>query len=443
MPFFQFTATNSQGQPMQGQVQAGSLEEANRALTQQGYRVSDLRESNRLAPNAPSPSPNAQRPVANAPSIAPNAQRPTPNAQHINTPAPKPKRHRVKTRYGTEKDTFFLFSQLAALFKSGVNASQAFHDLGMRNRRSDYREAMMEVSRNVIEGGSIADTLERYPYLFAPHVVGTVRAGEVGGYLPEAFETISSQADSSRKFRRWFVWLGWAVVSVLICVPIGKAFTDGAVNSWDVQEKSGGMAPGGATLLAQIWQLIKWPIGPLTILVTLIFIAVSYIWQSMRFRELRHRLVLLAPAATKRAKSESFAAFSWNLSNLARSGIAPHRAWELASATVPNQAIRASLDAQGAQMTEQTKLSEALFNTRMIPHEYSALVQTGEITGDVPGQLMQAARMSQDEFGIHDKMAKGRVGCWILIVSFGIGTLVIYALYGGFWTKLIPKIIGE
>ena len=110
---------------------------------------------------------------------------------------------------------------------------------------------------------------------------------------------------------------------------------------------------------------------------------------------------------------------------------------------MPNQAIRASLLDQGHKMTEQTKLSEALFNTRMLPEEYAPMVQTGEITGDIPGQLMNASRMSQEDYTFQDKASKGRIGCWILLLTFGVGMLLIYAMYGQFWGQLIPKVTGD
>lgn len=348
----------------------------------------------------------------------------------------------VKTKWGSDHQTYFLFSQIAGYLKTGINPSQTFHDVALRVRREDYKEAFNRVSKNVMEGGSIADTLELYPYLFAPHIVGTIRAGEVGGYLPEACETISGQADSSRKFRRWFVWLGLTALSVIICYPILKIVFDGTLRTWDKQEAAGGSAPGGATFMSEMGAVAKL-VAPWTLVAAIILFIVALIWQSIKLRTWRHRMALFTPGVKKRAQSESFSAFAWNMSNLAHAGIAPHRAWTLATATVPNLAIRESLETQGSQMTEQTKLSEALYNTRMLPEEYAPLVQTGEVTGDVPGQLMQAAKMSQDEFQLQDKASKARVGCWIAILSLGVGMLLIYAMYGQFWGALIPKVIGD
>lgn len=421
-----------------GTLQAPNLDEASRALAQQGYRVTHLQDTAKAQVAAPPP------PVApvqiNAPQPAPRPQQQAVSPPRAAVKTPQNLGEPVKTKLGTDKDTYFLFSQLASYFKSGINPAQAFNDVGNRIRREDYREAFHRVAKNVGEGRSIADTLELYPYLFPPHIPGTIRAGETGGYLPEAFMALSDQADSSRKFRRWFVWLGWAAVGVLICFPLGKAGFDGAVRSWDVQEKTGGQAPGAATFVTQVWEVIKWPVGPIALIATVLLIVASFIWQSMRFRSLRHRLALLVPAVTKRAKAESFAAFSWNMSNLSKAGVPPQRVWQLASATVPNQAIREALDEQGRRMTERTKLSEALFNLKMMPEEYAPMVQTGEVTGDVPGQLMNAARMSQEDFNFQDKSAKTRVGCWILIVSLGLGTLLIYALYSGFLQQMIHKV---
>jgi len=437
MPFFQYTATNSQGQQIQGSVQAGSLDEANRALSLQGFRVAQIFDARQApAQTIAAPMPPTLRAEAARPQQAPPPTR-------VNMPAPKPMGHPVKTKLGTDKDNYFLFSQIAGYLNTGINPSQAFNDVAMRIRREDYRQAFQRVSRDVAEGGSIADTLSLYPYLFPAHVAGTIRAGEVGGYLPEAVSAISDQADSSRKLRRWFVWLGLAALSVIVCYPILKIVFDGTLRTWDAQEKAGGTAPGTATFMQEMWVVLKWPVGPITLIVAIICVILAFVWQSMRFTELRHRLALSVPTVRKRTKAESFAAFAWHMSNLSRTGIAPLRTWMLAADTVPNQAIRASLLDQGHKMTEQTKLSEALFNTRMLPEEYAPMVQTGEITGDIPGQLMNASRMSQEDFTFQDKASKGRIGCWILLLTFGVGMLLIYAMYGQFWGQLIPKVTGD
>jgi type II secretory pathway component PulF len=273
--------------------------------------------------------------------------------------------------------------------------------------------------------------------------VGAIRAGETGGYLPEAAENIAAQADSSRKMRRWMIWLGLTAAGIPPAIPIGQALLNSVLKSWDVQEATGGQAPVAQT----VWQgLLREFASPffITWMVALaLFVVLLFFWQSMGMRRLRHKLALLVPTIGKRAKAESFAAFTWNLSNLAKAGISPRQSYLLAMETVPNARIRDALADQGLRMTDQTKLSEALHRTNLLPHEVSAMVQTGEITGDVAGQLFQVAKAQQDELDHQHKNTKVRVGVWVAMLGLCGAPLAFFWLYRDFMLGLIQKLTGE
>ena len=423
MPFFQYQATDRRGLPVQGTVQANSLDEANRALAQQGYQVHGIRQPGSVTATAPTQTPPA-RPVSASEQ---------PLSRPVQVPARQARQEPIrKTRYSKESDLFFIFSQLSSYFKAGINPAQAFKEIGDKQRREDFREALLLVASRTGEGSSIADTLALYPYLFPPHVVGAVRSGETGGYLPEAMDGVAAQADSSRKMRRWMIWLGWFAIGIPPVIPIGKALFNAVLGSWKVQEQTGGTAPVAQTVLSGFLRELSGPLGILSLIVLAVFVAGAFVWQTVAFRELRHRLALMVPTIGKRAKAESFAAFTWTLSQLSRSGVSPRQSYLLAMETVPNLHIRNLLAEQGRQMTDRTKLSDALHATQMLPYELSAMVQTGEVTGDVAGQLMHGAIAQREEFEHQSKNLIQRVGCWMALLFFMVGPLVLMWLYRDF-----------
>ncbi|MCC7229593.1 MAG: type II secretion system F family protein [Fimbriimonadaceae bacterium] len=432
MPFFQYQATDKQGNPIQGTVQASDVQEASRALALQGFRVSDLRE------------PGAAPPIARPATAPPNPiESVRPSGVALQPPAAKPIGPIRKTRKGTDKDTYFLFSQIASYLKAGTNPATAFAEVGRKYPRSDYREAFQMVAAKVTEGKGIAEIMEQYPYLFSPNVVGQVRAGEYGGYLPEAMDSIVDQADASRKMRRWFLWLGISVFSILPSYLIGKGLLGGVLRSWDTQEATGGTAPVGPAVMAGIVKEFSGPLGIFSIVSMTLLIVGIYVWQQMPLRVTRHRLALAVPTVGKRARAEAFAAFAWNLSHLGKAGITPIQSWQLAADTVPNQAIRETLLEQRAHMNDRTKLSEALQRTKMLPYEFGAMVQTGEITGDIAGQLMNGARSQQDEFRYQDNAAKKRAGCWIALVNVAFAALLFFWLYSDLLLGVMDKFSKE
>ncbi|MFY9233161.1 MAG: type II secretion system F family protein [Fimbriimonadaceae bacterium] len=427
MPFYQYVAVDSSGSRVEGTLQSPSLRDASSELRRQGLKVSKVVEGSLAPPQPPKPtSPQAPLPVIPQ---APNTSTP----QHRKTPS-------RKTGYGTEKDTFLLFSQLASYLKSGINPQQAFDDLTRRVTRKDYQSSLVELKAATSRGEPMSDTLEKYPKLYPPHIVGLVRAGEQGGFLPEAAIYASNQAEASMKFSRPFWIFKRLLVGAVLAVPLALAGVRAALEVWTVQEASGGGAPALPTLFAKIWEEIKWPIGPALVCLPLGLWLINMWWSSLSGRIWRHRLALVMPVFAKRASSEGSAMFAWALSNLSKAGITPQRAWQLAVEAVPNLAYKERLKKIGASMNERTRLSEALSQGRAIPRDYALIVQTGETTGDVPGALMNAASMSQTEFEATEPQAKKLArqwGCLTTVIGY---VLMLYILYSIFYPGLIERV---
>lgn len=345
-----------------------------------------------------------------------------------------------KTPYSKEAEIYFVTSQLASYFKAGIAANRALKEVGDKQRNPHLKEALHLAAARATEGSNLASTFALYPYLFPRYVVGGIRAGETGGYLPEALQRVADQADSSRKMRRWMVWLGWAVVGLPPIIPIGKAFFNSVLSTWKVQDESGGTAPVGPALWSGFVQELSSPYMIAWLIACVLFVGAVFVWQSMRFRPLRQRMVLGVPAVGKRARSESFANFTWHLANLSHAAISPRQAYLLAADTAPNDHVYEKLMSEGRRMTDQSKLSETLERTGLLPWELSAMVQTGETTGDVAGQLFAGAQSQQEELVQRDRDVKNRVMLWMFLVVFVIAPVVVIYVYGDFLQGLIRTI---
>ncbi|HVT10775.1 MAG TPA: type II secretion system F family protein [Fimbriimonadaceae bacterium] len=452
MPTFEYTAIDRQGNSVQGQVQANSRDEAALSLTRTGLLVSRLAQSNApAAPSAPARTPSPASPMiqqSQSGRLLPGAP-PVLNTGSATKAAPKApikaaqKKAVIRTKRGTDKDIYFLFSQLQSYARAGVNPVEYLTNLSQTFRREDYRQALAEAADAAKEGRPISDVFERYVDLFPPHVVGMIRAAEQGGFFPEAYDLITDQAQASHKFRIWFTWLLWVAIMVGACLPVMWVVLRGALNSWDAQEKAGGMAPGMGTFVSQVFRQLLWPCGPIIAGLVLFLYLFGKYWQALPRREMRHRMVLIVPSVAKRARAESLSVFAWTMSMLSRVGLPPKQIWDLSMATVPNLEMRRRFNETGNQMTEQTRLSEAMSMSRQMPEEYAPIVQTGEVTGDVPGALLRASQTQLEEFKAGDNASKMRVGCWMFLLMGAGSAILMMMYYGGFMSELMKKILGD
>ena len=85
-----------------------------------------------------------------------------------------------------------VYSQLAALLKSGVPLLRAIAVVRDQTSNKNLKAIMDEVYRRVEEGSTLADAIARFPRAFSEMSVNMVRAGGEGGFLEEALERVAS-----------------------------------------------------------------------------------------------------------------------------------------------------------------------------------------------------------------------------------------------------------
>lgn len=446
MPFFRYSGTDTQGNPIQGSVQATSPDEALKSLRARGMNVSVQGATASIADGRVVP-PAANVPVrasGQSPAAKPQAAAIPPRQGSSQAPvtALRSAAGTVRTRRGSDKERFFLFSQLASYMRSGINPAQAFADVGMRLPQEHYREAMRWISQQVGEGHSLADSMCRYPDLFPPHVVGITRAGEMGGFLPEAFTAISQQGEASHKFRRslWVVWV--VAIHAFLVIPAAWLMYTLFPRVWEIVSDSGAadFSSGLQAVGQAFWELLKWPILPSAALIYLVAF-VLYRWVNSRpMTGRRHRWSLNTPIFGGRAKHEGLSLFSWILSNVAQAGVSPHRSWDLGVESVPNEALKERLRQAGERLHTGERLSTAFFESRLFPHEYAPMMATAEATGDIPGTLKRLSEMSRSEFEV--STSKSKAAAWVMsTTAMALTAGIVLILLVVMWYVKLPATV--
>lgn len=437
MPFFRYAGTDPQGNPVQGSVQAISPDEALKALRARGLNVNiDGTRGHQTAikPQAPIHNPQSTN-IAVAQPVSPVIAR----RQAATVPAPPPVVH---TRRSSDKERFFLFSQLASYMRSGIGPNQAFLDVGMRLPREDVREAMRWIGQSVGEGMSIADALARYPDLFPAHVVGIVRSGEAGGFLPEALTAISQQGEAAHKFRRslWMVWV--VAIHAFLVFPVAWMMYTMFPRAYEITAESGaeGFSGGISAIGTAFWELFKWPIAPTAAAVYVLAVVLYKFVNSRPMTLRRHGWSLRTPILGGRAKNEGLSLFAWVLSNVAKAGVSPHRSWELGVESVPNEALKARLRDAGARLHSGERLSKAFFDSNLFPHEYAPMMATAEATGDIPGTLHKLSEMSRSEFEV--STTKSKAAAWVMsTTAIAITAGIVLILLVLMWYVKLPETV--
>lgn len=381
MAYFRYQVTGSNGQVLEGTIQAKDAQQAQYSLMSRGIHGAQiLNDADRLDFKA------------------------------------------VRTKHGTDKQRHFLFAQVAQQLKAGINPAQVFENILRVMHYPHFRGSFDELKTAATNGRPLSEALARYPDLYPDHVVGTIHAGEQGGFLAEAFFLASEQAGDAHKFRRyhWFVYP--IIIAVIISLPVVFAAKQALVLA---AQRLNGDPMDFPKLFVQF---MKWPYGPMTLAILVGMFALRALLSTYEARRFRHRVALNVPIYGARSRNECIATFTWALARLAKAGIPPHASWQMATEVVPNVEIAARLRDMGKRLTDGSKLSDAIFGAKLFPPEYAPMVSTGEVTGDMEGALTQLEQVSRNEFDVKSQIARNvgwRVFSALFFLLGGVLLLVI------------------
>lgn len=104
---------------------------------------------------------------------------------------------RVSTR-----DLVFLADQLSTLLEGGVPLIRALSMLGLHTKNPALAEIVLQVSREVAAGATLAKAFEKYSKVFPPIWVALINSGEATGKLPQALQQVGAYLASADKLRR-------------------------------------------------------------------------------------------------------------------------------------------------------------------------------------------------------------------------------------------------
>jgi general secretion pathway protein F/type IV pilus assembly protein PilC len=94
-----------------------------------------------------------------------------------------------------------LYSQLAALLKSGVPLLRSIAVLREQSSNKNLKLILDDVHHRVEDGTALADAMARYPRAFSDMSVNMVRAGAEGGFLEDALERVATFTEAQEDLK--------------------------------------------------------------------------------------------------------------------------------------------------------------------------------------------------------------------------------------------------
>jgi type II secretory pathway component PulF len=271
------------------------------------------------------------------------------------------------------------FRQLHALVNSGMPLGQSLMGLAGRVHPS-ARAAVRALAEHVTGGGKLSDAMGGHPRLFLAYQVGLVRAGELGGALPEALDQIAADCEAEFRLRK-AVGLALLPVRALAVVALAVA---------PVAQMLGGAEPRAWTP-AQIWAGYRHGLLTVSLPIALGLGGGWGLWVASASRRslaaVRHRLSLSLPLVGGAHRRAGMARFLGSLSLLLNAGVPIADAYRTAAEATGNLALSRDLLRDAGNLHLGRGLVEVLARQRVLSRETMDQLAIGEAAGRLPAML--------------------------------------------------------
>ena len=330
----------------------------------------------------------------------------------------------------SQDDLLVFFRQMAVMLKSGVALSQALELLAENMSNKKFGANIFEISKRLGSGEELSSSLENYPRIFSPIMVGLIEAGEAGGILSGVLERLALLIEAQNKIKGQITGaLIYPVAILILAVSVSLALLIFIVPKFETMFSSmGADLPGLTAFMLGLSRLVTtwtFAIGaPFVLFLVAYFFNISYSTPSGRlfFDKLIFKIPLFGNLILKSEISQ----FSDTFSTLINSGISIVESMERCIKASNNELIRLSLRRSISLVTQGQELSTSLETAKVIPKLLISMIRIGEETGALSFMLENIAnfykREVEEAVTILTKAMEPMV---IAVVAAIVGTIVI------------------
>lgn len=334
------------------------------------------------------------------------------------------------TKLGLQ-DKIDFTSTLQILAQSGIPIIESLLFIENDAAKLKIRLVAQELRRQIMNGGTFADTIAKYPEQFGQIYIGLCKAGEDSGELEKTLERLlellNKQAAIKSKVIGTLMYPIFVIVLAVIIVLIMLMFVFPVFK--DMFDQMGKTLPWITATLMDIGVFLKtyWYLVPL-----ILGSIVGLIMFVMRWKPTRHKIdeyVLKIPVLCDLMQFSNFSNFIAVLQVAYDAGVPIIECLYLSNLTLTNHTLKTRIEAATGKVQQGQHLSSALRSTRVMPKMILFMIATGEQSGRLGDMLMQATNFIDKKLdNIIDVMTK-MIEPIMLIVIGSIVLVLALALY--------------
>ncbi len=327
-----------------------------------------------------------------------------------------------------------VYSQLAALLRSGVPLLRSLQVLEEQSSSDNLRVVLADVRTRVEDGATLSEAMAHSPRAFDELSLSIIRAGGEGGFMEDALERVAKFAEQQGELKaRVTGALAYPVVLMVMCVGIVTALMVFIVPSFDelfddLRDK-GTLPILTIGLLAFSNWLQRWG------LVLLVAFVGLYLFLRNRFStpEAKRTLDqwrLKIPAVSKIYLSLAVSRFCRVLGTLLNGGVPIVRSLDIAADSTGNRILAEAVREAADNISAGQSLAEPLAASGHFPRNVTEMIAVAEQSNNLEIVLTQIAdTLEKDTWRKLDLAVRMIEPLLLVILSCVVLVIIIALLY--------------
>jgi len=316
--------------------------------------------------------------------------------------------------------------QLAILVRSGLPLDEALTAVSEQSESKRVKRIALGVRAGVVEGNTLALSLNQFPNAFPPLFRATVEAGEHSGKLDYILERLADYVEQ-RQVMRSKILLAAFYPAILTFVAVGVVImlltyvVPKVVDVFDSIDAE--LPPLTRGLIAASSFLKNYGIY-LGILIAAGAAVFTNMMRAAPFRRRVHRFILRLPVIGRLTRGMNTGRFTRTLGILFGSGVPILDAMRIGTQVVSNLPMRDAIEEAAIKVREGAALSRSLHASRLFPPITVHLIASGETSGKLDEMLDRAAENQEREV---ETLVAALMGIFepVLILTMGAVVLLI------------------
>jgi len=305
-----------------------------------------------------------------------------------------------------KSDDLVIFTrELSAMISAGVPLLRCLTSLEQHTESEALKGVLQSVIHDVQDGGTLGDSMAKFPNTFSDVYVNMVRAGESAGILDEILKRLARQQEKNATMRKKvksamtypMVLLFITVVAffglmIFVIPQIGSILEDLGGPDAELPAITQAMLAISAFFTSFWYIIFPAMIGGIVFLLRYI--------KTPKGKRQFHRIILKIPGLKGIVMKVAVARFARTFSALMGAGVAVLEALDITGRAVGNTMYEDVLKQAAYAVKEGSSLSAEIDKSGLFPAIVSQMLSVGEETGQTDVVLVKVADFYEEEVDV-------------------------------------------